>query len=114
MIRFSLVAIGFLLALTACAHSKRAGEPKAADRGHALAQDLCAGCHAIEPRGASPLAAAPAFRDSLAKYADDRLERDLQSGVLMGHPALPTVKLSSGGAHDLMAYLKSLRAPDSN
>jgi mono/diheme cytochrome c family protein len=74
-----------------------------------LAQDLCAGCHAIGATGASPNPAAPAFRDTLAKYADDRLERDLQSGVLMGHPALPTVKLSSEGARDLVAYLKSIR-----
>jgi hypothetical protein len=49
------------------------------------------------------------FRDLLTRYTPVELEQKLPSGTLMGHPDLPSVRLSQQGAKDLVAYLEALR-----
>jgi mono/diheme cytochrome c family protein len=93
-----------LLALSACASM---ATPAAS--GERLARDLCSGCHAIGATDTSANRLAPPLRDVLTRYDETQLTRELQSGALMGHPPLPTVHLSSEGAQDLVAYLRTLQ-----
>jgi hypothetical protein len=45
----------------------------------------------------------------LTRFTPAELEQKLPAGTLMGHPDLPSVRLSEQGAKDLVAYLEALR-----
>ena len=106
----SIIAAAFVAALLCgCASvSPSASAAADADRGGALAQDLCAGCHAVSDSHPRPNPNAPPFSSLLSAYDEARLAQDLQNGTLMGHPPLPSVRLNAAGARDLVAYLKSI------
>lgn len=78
------------------------------ERGKAFARSHCARCHAIEPRGESPLPAAPPFRRLHLRYRVEGLEEALAEGIITGHPAMPEFRLTPGQIADLIAFLKSL------
>jgi mono/diheme cytochrome c family protein len=80
-------------------------------RGKALAADLCAGCHAVEPASVSPRTDAPPFSAMLEKYDRQDLVRSLQKGVVMSHPNMPRVFLTEPSARDLVSYLETIRQP---
>ncbi len=104
-------ALAFIV-VAACARAPATniagGLTGSAAEGRAVAADLCAGCHAIDAVGESPLASAPPFRTILSKYESNVLAADLQSGVLMNHPDLPYVYLSDQSARAVVAYLETL------
>jgi mono/diheme cytochrome c family protein len=107
---FKSIVLACALVLSGCATSQSDGAHSAsAGAGKALARDLCSGCHAIGGAGDSANPAAPPFRDLLTRYTPVELEQKLPSGTLMGHPDLPSVRLSQQGAKDLVAYLEALR-----
>lgn len=97
-------AIALLLALAAGAACADA----AAGQGRRLAQERCAGCHAIGPAGASPHAAAPPFRDLHRRYPVEQLAESLAEGIVTGHPDMPEQAFSAEEVAALIAYLRTL------
>ncbi len=81
-----------------------------AERGHALVQRDCGGCHAVEAAGDSPLAGAPPFRTLHDKYPPESLEEALTEGILSGHPDMPDFEFTAEEAADIVAWLKALEA----
>ncbi|MHB2210822.1 c-type cytochrome [Methylobacterium sp. CM6257] len=84
-------------------------EEAGAARGQAFARAVCARCHAIRARGASPMHAAPPFRALAGRFPIDDLADVLVEGVERRHPSMPDVRLAPSEAADLTAYLKTLR-----
>lgn len=97
-------ALSLLLALAACGP----GQEPAAARGERLAREHCAACHAIGPRGTSPRAGAPAFRDLRHRYPVEQLAEALAEGILTGHPDMPEMSFSAAEVDALIAHLRSL------
>ena len=77
------------------------------ERGLALAQTNCAGCHAIGPTGESPLPKAPPFRALHRRYPVENLAEAFAEGIRVAHP-MPEFRLAPSQIEDLIAYLKSL------
>jgi len=82
----------------------------AAVRGQQLAARTCAGCHAVGPVGASPLAAATPFRAIVQRGSLDQIEQGFAEGLVTSHPAMPAFAFRASEIDDLMAYLEVLRA----
>lgn len=81
-----------------------------AERGHALVQRDCGGCHAVEATGDSDLAAAPPFRTLHDRYPLEALEEALAEGILSGHPAMPEYEYAPEEIADILAWMKTLEA----
>jgi len=97
-----LAAAGMLDAVVASA----ADSP--VERGRTFAQANCAGCHAIGPKGESPLKAAPPFRVLHLRYPIEDLQESLAEGITTAHRAMPQFQFATERIGDLIAYLKSL------
>ena len=78
--------------------------------GRALAERMCAQCHAVGKAGASPHPAAPAFRNLSRRVDLDRLTGRLREGLTSGHPDMPTFRFTRDDARALVAYLRSIQA----
>ena len=78
------------------------------DQGGRLARAHCARCHAVGRAGASPLPAAPPFRDLHDRYPVEDLAESLAEGIRTGHPSMPEFRFDPDQAQSLIAYLKSL------
>lgn len=100
--------LGAALAASLSAASPVTADDASARRGRTLAQARCARCHAIGPRGASPMRAAPSFRSLAGRFPVDDLADILVEGVERRHPAMPDFRLDPGEAADLTSYLKVL------
>ncbi len=84
--------------------------PTARERqGHALAERMCAPCHAIDKSGSSPHAGAPPFRELSRRVDLDRFSNRLREGLMSGHPDMPTFRFSREDAGALVAYLRSIQ-----
>lgn len=91
-----------------------AAPPALAQQGHpaagrAFAEANCARCHAVGATGASPLAAAPAFRDLHRRYPVEQLAESLAEGIETGHRGMPEFRLEPPQIADFLAYLRTLR-----
>lgn len=86
------------------------GRAAAAERGRRFADSACASCHATGPAGASPLAAAPPFRQVVDRYPLDRLEAAFAEGLVTSHPAMPTFTFRASEIDDLIAWLETVEA----
>lgn len=82
---------------------------QAAARGAAIADGVCASCHAVGLSGVSPYAAAPPFRNVVARRSLDGLETAMAQGLVTTHPAMPPFTFRAGEIDDLIAYLETLR-----
>ncbi len=89
----------------------RAEEPPTARerQGHALAERMCASCHAIDMTGSSPHAGAPPFRELSRRIDLDRFSNQLREGLMSGHPDMPTFRFSREDAGAMVAYLRSIQ-----
>jgi mono/diheme cytochrome c family protein len=97
-----------VLALSACAMvGLQSKPPTAAERGHVVAQRLCAACHAVEPGGASPSAKAPAFGSVEMRHTAG-LEGRVADLTRLGHYGMPPVALSPQEVSDVTAYIEGL------
>lgn len=83
---------------------------QSAARGAAIAEGVCASCHAVGSSGRSPYAAAPPFRDIVARRSLDDIETAMAQGLVTPHPAMPPFAFRAGEIDDLIAYLETLRA----
>ena len=101
--------LALALALVApAAPARAAGDPAA---GGVLARQLCAGCHAVEPGAASPIAEAPPFTSFAAKWPVEHLQEALAEGIVVGHHGgarMPEYRFHPEQVDDLIAYLRTL------
>ena len=104
--RILLVAGSVLIPLPGLAQSK-------ADLafGKTLASENCARCHAIGPKGASPVKGVPPFRALYQRYDLDNLQEAFVEGVAVGHRGvdMPEFQFSPERTDALISYIKSLR-----
>jgi cytochrome c len=103
---FGTVAAAFLAGI-ALPTAASAQEREA--RGREIAEAACAPCHAITKQGTSPVPAAPAFRTLGQKYPVEDLEEALAEGILVGHPAMPQVRMSPQDVGAFLAWLKTIQ-----
>lgn len=116
------VAALLALVVTGCAPNAPKPEPhapppslatamewEAASRGRAIALVGCASCHAVDPTGASPYAAAPPFRDIVKHRSLDNIETAMAQGLVTTHPEMPPYTFRASEIDDLIAYLDTLR-----
>jgi cytochrome c len=94
--------------LSAIAAASDAQPPGDVQRGRALAQASCGGCHAVGPTGQSAMPAAPPFRDLHRRYPVEQLAEALAEGISTGHEAMPEFQLAPAQIEALIAYLKTL------
>ena len=87
---------------------KRARHAGARD-GFALAERMCAQCHAIGKSGASAHSAAPAFRDLSRRVDLDDFITRLREGLISGHPDMLTFRFGREDARALTAYLRHIQ-----
>lgn len=79
-----------------------------ADRGAIFVRQNCAGCHAVERFGDSPMVAAPPFRDMGVLYPVRDLQEAFGEGLVTAHPSMPAFELEPTEIADLIAYLESV------
>jgi len=79
------------------------------ETGRALLEQSCATCHAIGKTGDSPRPGAPPFRGLGRSYDLDGFARQLQTGVVSGHPDMPEVKFKEEDARAAAVYLRSIQ-----
>lgn len=77
--------------------------------GHALAQKLCARCHAIGEIGDSPLPVAPVFRTMARKWPIDSLAEAFAEGIVVGHEAMPEFEFEAEQIGALLDYIESIQ-----
>ena len=78
-------------------------------RGGTIAEQRCAACHAIGPRGASPNIKAPTFRRIANQWPVEQLQEAFAEGIMTGHGPMPEFTFSPDDIDDLLAYLGKLR-----
>ncbi len=103
------LSLAALLATACAAHAD-----EAAERGHALAQERCAKCHAIEGSGASPYPGVQPFRNLDARWTREHLAKALETGIWGENDqtgAIHEMRLAEAEIADLFAYLDTLKAP---
>ena len=111
-----LLATAGLLALGGCAAGSDAdpGQPLAMSPlgsvalGGNLVRQRCAGCHAVELTGDSPMKAAPPFRTMGRTYPVRDLQEALAEGLVTAHPAMPPIELEAAEVAHVIAYLESV------
>ncbi len=79
------------------------------ERGRAILEANCGRCHATGEEGASPLAAAPPFRELGERYPVSDLEEALAEGIVTGHPAMPEFSFDPDEIDAIVAYLETLQ-----
>lgn len=103
-----LAGIGFVAAMFVVAHPVAAQMTPDVQRGFTLVSIHCAQCHSIDKVGASPLPAAPLFRDLHNRYPVETLAEAFAGGVTTGHPGMPQFRFEPDEIDSLIAFLKSL------
>lgn len=103
---FSIVVM--LIAILVLAGRTGVAQTIPSERGHALAQKLCARCHAIGREGSSPMGIAPPFRELSQRYPIEMLAEALAEGIVTGHPAMPNFTLHPRDIDALLAYIDGL------
>jgi cytochrome c len=91
-----------------------AGEPglnPPEQHGRALAERMCATCHAVGRSGRSPHIGAPAFRQLDRRVDLDTFMAQLREGLMVGHPDMPMFRFTREDARAFVLYLRSIQAP---
>jgi cytochrome c len=78
------------------------------ERGHALVESNCSGCHAVGRADASPMPDAPPLREVHHRYPVEFLAEALAEGLTTGHPGKPVFKFDAREVDDILDYLESL------
>lgn len=108
----SLVAGVMVVAASVWAGPGQAADDAAMLRqGQTLLRRDCGGCHAVERRGESPRAGAPAFRDLSRRYDVDSLGEALAEGLMTGHPEMPEFRFRPDEVDAILGYLRSIQTP---
>jgi len=100
-----LASIGCMLAGVAAA---QAVDDEAVSRGHALAGQLCSGCHVVDPRQGGVVSdGVPTFMSIAGQLDDEAIETRL---LAPSHPAMPEPPLDREQRRDIVAYIRTLAA----
>jgi mono/diheme cytochrome c family protein len=81
------------------------------ERGKALVELNCAGCHATGTTGKSSHPDAPPFRVLSRRYPITDLEEALAEGISTGHPDMPEWVASPDQIDAIIAYIASIQQP---
>jgi mono/diheme cytochrome c family protein len=76
--------------------------------GRQVAEQKCAGCHAIGEKDSSPNPKAPPLRELNTRYPIDALREAFLQGLEVGHRDMPTFTLAPQEVTDIVSYLRSL------
>jgi len=77
--------------------------------GRRLVEDNCASCHAVTMDDESEHKQAPPFRNLSIFYPIEALEEAFIDQIEVGHPDMPTFKVSRVQLEDILAYIASLQ-----
>jgi cytochrome c len=105
------LAIILLLLATSAGLAEDTSPSPLEQRGRALAERMCAQCHAIGKSGQSPHVSAPAFRALDRRVDLDSFMERLREGLAVGHPDMPTFRFTREDARAFLLYLRSIQAP---
>jgi mono/diheme cytochrome c family protein len=108
MIRAGVFAALCATALSACASNLPDEAAASAARGRAVARQVCAACHAVEPGDASPRPDTRPFWNRGLRHTA-LLEGRLQQLTSKGHYAMPRLALSPEDLRDVATYIESLK-----
>ena len=111
---FSVCVAGFLSAF--------ASQPQAADdgkkwipdalRGQGVSEQLCVSCHLVKPKQVGEVTAGvPSFM-AIANRPDQSGKR-IANALIQSHPPMPNISLTVHEIGDIIAYIDTLRSPDS-
>lgn len=106
--RMSLGAAALLTVISLGAAADEMHDTAIAE-GKALAEQLCAKCHAVGTEGKSPFEPAPPFRTFAEKWPIDSLAEAFAEGIVVGHPAMPEFQFEVDQIDALLVYLESLQ-----
>ena len=81
-------------------------------QGEAMAETLCAGCHAIGLTGESPEPEAMPFRQISWHYPVEALAEPLAEGIMVAHPKMPQWEFEPEQIDALLAYLETVQVPE--
>lgn len=81
-------------------------------QGEAIAETLCAGCHAIGLTGESPHAQAMPFREISWHYPVEALAEPFGEGIMVAHPEMPQWQFEPQQIDALLAYLETVQVPE--
>jgi mono/diheme cytochrome c family protein len=105
----AIAALAWPMSQAVCAEEPP--EPSA-EKGHALAQKLCSGCHVIESEASTTVpAGVPPFR-TIANRPGQTAER-IMNVLIQPHVPMPDMHLSREEMLDIVAYLETLRTDTS-
>ena len=80
-------------------------------QGEAIAETLCAGCHAIGLSGESPHPEAVPLRQLSSMYPVEFVAESFAEGIAVGHPDMPQWQFEPEQIDALLAYLESIQVP---
>src|ERR671916_3001042 len=78
------------------------------NRGRALVETNCSGCHAVGRADTSPMPDAPPLREVHQRYPVEHLAEALAEGLTTGHPDKPAFRFDAREVDDIIEYLRSL------
>jgi mono/diheme cytochrome c family protein len=99
-------AVALLISVTSSAGAEQAGDSM---KGAALAQSVCAQCHAVrngQMRSPNPMA--PSF-SNVAKWPG-MTEIALRAWMQSSHRTMPNIALDNNETNNVIAYIMSLKA----
>jgi len=105
-----LIFAVLMLAPFSCSSAAAAELTSLQKQGYALAERMCAGCHAVGRTGRSPHLGAPPFRELDRRVDIDTFVARLREGLTSGHPDMPTFRFSRQDARSFTAYLRAIQA----
>jgi mono/diheme cytochrome c family protein len=105
------LAVALLLLGLSLARAEENTSRPMEQRGRALAEDMCAPCHAIGKSGESRHIGAPPFRRLDRRLDLDSFMDRLREGLMAGHPDMPTFRFSREDARAFVLYLRSIQGP---
>ena len=104
------------LTMAAAAGAGAASVSADAGEGRALAERLCAACHAVSPAATeSPHPKAPPLAVVAGRWPPEFLAEALAEGIVVAHDAaqpMPEFSLNPDEIEDLLDYLQRLRGLD--
>ena len=97
--------LALLLLVNGAAEARTSG----IERGRRFAEENCSRCHAVGPRGSSPVEASPPFR-TLRRYLSMKdLAYKLTNGELGDHPVMPHWLIDPEDVKDLVSYIETIQ-----
>ncbi|PWT92513.1 MAG: cytochrome C-552 [Proteobacteria bacterium] len=110
-IRLGTIRLGIALLLlgTSVGFTEESAPSPLEQKGRAIAERMCAQCHAVGRQGKSPHANAPLFRELGQRVELDTFVDRLREGLVVAHPDMPTFHFGGEDARAFRLYLRSIQ-----